>query len=80
MKEEPKGNSGTEKLSESESRSAVSDSLRPQTVASQAPLSVGFARSECQSGQPFPSPQDLPNPGIKPRSPTLQADLYCLSH
>ena len=31
-------------------------------------------------GQPFPSPGDLPNPGIEPRSPTLQTDLYCLSH
>ena len=34
----------------------------------------GISRPECQSGQPFPSPGDLPNPGIKPRSPTLQAD------
>ena len=33
-----------------------------------------FSRPECWSGQPFPSPGDLPNPGIKPRSPTLQAD------
>ena len=33
-----------------------------------------FSRSECRSGQPFPSPGDLPNPGIKPRSPTLQED------
>ena len=34
----------------------------------------GFSRQEHYSGQPFPSPGDLPNPGIKPRSPTLQAD------
>ena len=33
-----------------------------------------FARPEYWSGDPFPSPGDLPNPGIKPRSPTLQAD------
>ena len=33
-----------------------------------------FSRSEYWSGQPFPSPQDLPNPGIEPKSPALQAD------
>ena len=33
-----------------------------------------FSRSEYWSGQPFPSPGDLPNPGIKPRTPTLEAD------
>ena len=43
-------------------------------VAHQAPLSMGFSRQEYWSGLPFPSPGDLPNPGIKPRSPTLQAD------
>ena len=37
-------------------------------------LSMEFSRSECWSGQLFPSPGDLPNPGIKPRSPALQAD------
>ena len=46
----------------------------PWTVAHQAPLSMGFSRQECWSGLPFPSPGDLPNPGIKPRSPTLYAD------
>ena len=46
----------------------------PKTVALQAPLSMGFSRQEYWSGVPFPSPGDLPNPGIKPRSPTLQAD------
>ena len=35
---------------------------------------MGFSRQECWSGLPFPSPGDLPNPGIEPRSPTLQAD------
>ena len=47
----------------------------PWTVAYQAPLSVGFSRQEYWSGLPFPSPgEDLPNPGIEPRSPALQAD------
>ena len=46
----------------------------PWTVARQAPLSMGFSRQEYWSGLPFPSPGDLPNPGIEPRSPALQAD------
>ena len=46
----------------------------PWTVAHQAPLSVGFSRQEYWSGVPFPSPGDLLDPGIKPGSPTLQAD------
>ena len=45
-----------------------------------SPLSMGFSRQEYWSGLPFPSPGDLPNPGIKPRSPALQADAYPLSH
>ena len=44
------------------------------TVACQAPLSVGFSRQEYWSGLPFPPPEDLTNPGIKPGSPALQAD------
>ena len=44
------------------------------TVAYQAPPSMGFSRQECWSGLPFPSPGDLPNPGIEPGSPALQAD------
>ena len=44
------------------------------TVAHQAPLSMGFSRQEYWSGFPFPSPGDLPDPGIEPRSPVLQAD------
>ena len=47
--------------------------VTPCTVARQAPLSTGFSRQECWSGVPFPSPGDLPDPGIKPESPTLQA-------
>ena len=46
----------------------------PWTVAYQAPPSMGFSRQECWSGLPFPSPGDLPDPGIKPGSPALQAD------
>ena len=45
----------------------------PRTVAYQAP-SMGFSRQECWSGLPFPSPEDLPDPGIEPVSPALQAD------
>ena len=56
-------------------RSVMSDSFRPHgLVAYQAPPSMGFSRQECWSGLPFPSPGDLPDAGIKPRSPALQAD------
>ena len=48
--------------------------VTPWTVAYQAPLSMGFSRQGYWSGLPFPSPGDLPHPGIEPRSPTLQAD------
>ena len=44
------------------------------TVAHQAPPSMGFSRQEYWSGVPFPSPGDLPNSGIEPRPPALQAD------
>ena len=44
------------------------------TVALQAPLSIAFSRQEYWSGLPFPSQGDLSDPGIKPRSPALQAD------
>ena len=44
------------------------------TVGHQAPLSMGFSRQEYWSGLPCPPPGDLPNSGIEPRSPTLQAD------
>ena len=46
----------------------------PWTVAYQAPPSMGFSRQECWSGLPFPSPGDLPDPGMEPGSPALQAD------
>ena len=45
--------------------------VTPWTVTCQAPLSMGFSRQEYWSGLPFPSPGDLPNPGIEPGSPTL---------
>jgi len=41
------------------------------TIAYQAPPSMGFSRQEYWSGLPFPSPEDLPNPGIEPGSPAL---------
>ena len=46
----------------------------PWTIAYQAPPSMGFSRQEYWSGLPFPSPGDLPHPGIEPGSPALQAD------
>ena len=52
----------------------MSDSATPWTVVSQAPPSMGFSRQEYWSGLPFPSPGDLPNLEIEPRSPALQAD------
>ena len=44
------------------------------TVAYQAPLSMGFSRQEYWSRLPFPSPGDLPDPGIEPGFPALEAD------
>ena len=49
-------------------------SATPRTGAHQASLSMGFSRQEYWSGLPFPSPGDLPNPGIEPRSPAMQED------
>ena len=60
--------------SESEVAQSCLTLCDPWTVAHQAPLSMGFSRQEYWSGLPFPSPGDLPDTGIKPRSPTLQAD------
>ena len=51
--------------------SVVSDSAIPWTTAFQDPLSMGFPRREYWSGLPFPSPGDLPYPGLKPASPAL---------
>ena len=52
----------------------LADSATPWTAAHQAPLSMGFSRKGYWSGLLFPSPGDLPNPGIEPGSPKLQAD------
>ena len=52
----------------------MSNSVTPWTVARQAPLPMGFTRQEYWSAQPFPSPGDLSNSGIEPRSPALQVD------
>ena len=59
---------------ESKAKSHVQLFVTPWTIALQAPLSVIFSRQEYCSGLPFLSPEDLPDPGIKPRSPTLQVD------
>ena len=57
--------------SEVKSLSGIQLFATPWTVAYYAPLSIGFSRQEYWSGLPFPSPEDLPDPGIEPRSPTL---------
>ena len=63
-----------EKERKVKSLSRVRLSAIPWTVAYQAPPSMGFSRQGCWNELAFPSPEDLPNPGIKPGSPTLQAD------
>ena len=65
----------TQKKVKVKSLSRVRLFATPWTVAHQAPLSMGFSRQEYWSGLPFPSPGDIPDPGIEPRSPLLQADL-----
>ena len=60
--------------SEVKSLSRVRLFVTPWTVAHQAPPSMGFSKQEYWSGLPFPSPGDLPDPGIEPWSPTFQAD------
>ena len=59
---------------------ALSIFVTSWTVAHQAPLSMEFSRKEDWSGLPFPSPGDLPDSGIEPGSPALQADSLSLSH
>ena len=55
----------------------VSDSSASlQTVAHQAPLSMGYPRQESWHRLPFPSPEDLPDPGIQSESPILAAGLF----
>ena len=62
------------------SYSVVSDSLfvTSWTAARQTPLSVEFSRQEYSGGPPFPSPGNLPHPGIEPGSPALRADSFFL--
>ena len=50
--------------------------VNPWIVACQAPPSMGFPRQENWSGLPFPSPEDLPNPGIEPTSPALAGGFF----
>ena len=62
--------------------SVVSDSATPQTVAHQAPLSVGFSRQDYWSGLPCPPAGDLPDPGIEPLSlsaPALAGEFFTTS-
>ena len=63
-----------------ESLSHVQLFATPWTGARQAPLSMEFSRPEYWSGLTFPSPGDLSDPGIEPRSPALQTVLCHLSH
>ena len=59
-------------------RLVLSDSVIPWTIAHWAPLFMGFSRQEYWSWLPFPFPGGLPNPGMEPRSPALQADFLTL--
>ena len=56
------------------------DVVSPWTIAHQVPLSMGFLRQAYGSVLPFPSPGDLPDPGIEPGFLHYQEILYCLSH
>ena len=56
--------------------SVMSDSVTPQTVTHQTPLSRAFSRQEYWSGLPFPTAGYLPNPGIKPVSPASADDFF----
>ena len=58
------------------SLSRVRPFVTPRTAARQAPLSTGFSSQEYWSGLPFPSPGDLPDPGIKPASSALADGFF----
>ena len=64
------------KTGESEVAQLCPTLATPWTAAYQASLSMGFSKQKYWSGLPFPSPPDLPNPGILPGSPELQADSF----
>ena len=68
----PRGAGGKE--SESEVAQSCLTLCDPVDCRLPGYMSMGFARQEYSSGVPFPSPGDLPNPGVKPGSPALQAD------
>ena len=70
----PMGSGSLRKKVKVKSLSRVQLFATPWNVAYQASPSMKFSRQECWSGLPFPSPGDLPNPKIEPRSPALQAD------
>ena len=65
---------GSPHQSESEVAQSCPTLCNLWTIAHQAPPSMGFSRQEYWSGVSFPSPEVLPDPGIEPRSPALQAD------
>ena len=58
------------------SLSVMSDCVTPWTVARWVPLTMGFPRQESWRGLPFPSPGDLPDPGIEPASPALAGRFF----
>ena len=68
---EPQGKPKNARVGQSESEVAQSCQTLCDPLDHQAPPSMGFSRQEYWSGLPFPSPGDLPDPGIEPRSPTL---------
>ena len=67
------------KVSESEVAQSCPTLCDPWTIAHQAPPSMGFSRQDYWRGLPYPPSGNLPNPGIKPRSPELQMDSLPLS-
>ena len=62
------------------SRSVVSNPATPWIVAHQAPLYMGFSRQEYWSGLAFPTPEDLPDPGMEPAPPAWQVGSLLLRH
>ena len=70
----PKSNLKVKVKVKVKSLSSVRLFATPWTIAYQAPPSMGFSRQEYWSGLPLPSPGDLPDPGIEPGSPALEAD------
>ena len=65
---------GFNDINVSDSHSVVPDFVTPWTIARQAPLSMEFFREGYWTGLPFPSPRDLPDPGVELECPELQAD------